>query len=243
MTGFLAAQAIVVAGQLGKALGLAKAAAMDDGASSSFYAVDEVEFNWTPLVKLIKPGMAVVAVDAGGEALDALGLFDEEVKIQMTNDATLAASDRAAEMVGRKWSDGKLIDNPDAKWRIDEATRDMIRGTATTAVQEGWSNQRLASELKDAHAFSAERAENIARTETARAQIEGAIAGWKASGVVGGRQWKTAQDCCDICQELDGEIVGLDEDFDDGDPPLHPSCRCDLQAVLIDDMEATNGND
>ena len=216
---------------------------MSEDDPGAFDAVESLPLNWSPLVKMIRPGMVVVAVDAGGDALDALGLFDDDVKTAMAAAATEVAEDRAAEMVGMKFVDGKLIDNPDAKWRIDEATRDMIRTTATTAVQEGWSNQRLAAELKDAHAFSAERAENIARTETARAQIEGAIAGWKASGVVGGRQWKTAQDCCDICQELDGEIVGLDEDFDDGDPPLHPSCRCDLQAVLIDDMEATNGND
>jgi SPP1 gp7 family putative phage head morphogenesis protein len=217
---------------------------MSEDDPGEFDAVESLPLNWSPLVKLIRPGLVVVAVDAGGEALDALGLFDDDVKSLMTEAATKVAAARAAEMVGMKFVDGELKPNPDAKWRIDEATRDMVRATATTAVKEGWSNQRLATELKDDHAFSAERAENIARTETARAQIDGAIAGWKTSGVVGGRQWKTAEDCCDICQELDGEIVALDEDFDDGDPPLHPSCRCDLQAVLIDDMpeeEPENG--
>lgn len=202
----------------------------------AFRAVEDLPLDWSPLAKVLRPGMVAIAVDAGGDALDELGLFDAEIKLAMTADATEAAADRAAEMVGMKWVDGDLVPNPNAVWRIDEATRDMIRNTATTAVQEGWSNQRLAAELKDDHAFSADRAINIARTETARAQTEGSVAGWKASGVVGGKQWSAAPDCCDICQELDGEIVGLDEQFDDGDPPLHPSCRCGLDAVLIDDM-------
>lgn len=201
-----------------------------------FEAVDALPLDWSPLAKLLKPGMVAVAVDSGGTALDELGLFDDDVKAAMTADATAFAEDRAAEMVGMKWRDGKLIPNPDAKWRIDEATRDMVRSTATEAVRDGWSNDRLAAELKDAHAFSAERAETIARTETNRAQTEGSIAGWQASGLVSGKQWSAAPDCCDICQELDGTIVALDEDFEDGDPPLHPNCACGLDAVLTDDM-------
>lgn len=244
LTLFFIKQSAVVAAQLGKKLKLGKAAAMDDGAQQgAFDAVDEVQFDWAPLVKKIMPGMVVVAVDAGGEALDELKLFDADVVALMTKDATEVARDRAAELVGMKWDGASLVPNPDARWQITEATRDMIRSTATDAVQNGWSNQRLAAELKDAHAFSAERAINIARTETARAQTDGSIAGWKASGVVGGKQWSAAPDCCDICQELDGKIVGLDEEFEDGDPPLHPSCRCGLDAVLTDDMEADDGKE
>lgn len=214
---------------------------MDEGAQSrSFDAVDEVEIDWSPLVKLIRPGLVVVAVDAGGEALDSLGLFDADVMALMTKDATATAADRAAELVGMKWDDGKLVVNPDARWAITDATRDMIRATATEAVRDGWSNQQLAAALRDDHAFSPERAQNIARTETNRAQTDGSITGWKASGVVGGKRWSAAPDCCDICQDLDGQIVALDDEFEDGDPPLHPSCRCGLDGILIDDMDAAS---
>jgi hypothetical protein len=219
---FLAAQAVIVAKALGKALSLGKAADYDPKADD---AVEGIEFDWAPLVKIIKPGLATIAVDAGGQALDEIGLFSDEVKAAVTAEAGKAAADRAAEMVGMKWDDAKLVPNPDAKWRIDEATRDMIRETTTTAIKEGWSNKELADNLiGDTYAFSPERAMNIARTETANAQIQGTIAGWRGSNSVIGKQWSAAPDCCDECQAYDGLIVGLDEEFPEGDPTLHPSC-------------------
>ena len=43
------------------------------------------------------------------------------------------------------------------------------------------------------------------------------------------RVWIATAGACDICDELDGEEVGLDEEYpnDGGDgPPQHPNCRC-----------------
>jgi hypothetical protein len=47
------------------------------------------------------------------------------------------------------------------------------------------------------------------------------------------KEWITTPDdrICPICDDMDGEQVGLDEEFDvDGDsldgPPAHPNCRC-----------------
>lgn len=42
------------------------------------------------------------------------------------------------------------------------------------------------------------------------------------------KKWDASADACEICDELDGEIVDVDDDFSSGDPgpPAHPNCRC-----------------
>ena len=111
----------------------------------------------------------------------------------------------------------------------------MLRADVADAIEEGLSNDDLADQLAENYAFSDDRAETIARTETAFADVAGNLEAYKASGQVDGKRWLAAPDCCDDCQELDGEVVGLDEEFpnDGGDgPPAHPNCRCDLLPVL-----------
>ena len=77
------------------------------------------------------------------------------------------------------------------------------------------------------------RAQTIARTETVRAANRGQREIWKQAQEQGEldpdeyeRVWIVSgdKDTCDDCDALDGETVGLDEEFPDGDPPLHPDC-------------------
>jgi hypothetical protein len=88
------------------------------------------------------------------------------------------------------------------------------------------------------------RTETIARTEILRASHEGRREGWR-QGIEEGyisagasKQWSTELDGreCEICGPLDGETVLLDADFSDGEPPIHPNCRCDV--LLVDDVDA-----
>lgn len=149
------------------------------------------------------------------------------------------AKQRAAELVGMRYDDeGNLIPNPDADYAIDDTTRDMLKQTVTEAMESGVSNDKLAGIIKDAYAFSDQRAELIARTETAFADVAGNLTAWKDSGVVAQKQWLVGAGCCDECEDLDGVTVDLDDDFPDdgGDgPPLHPDCRCDVVPVLSSD--------
>jgi hypothetical protein len=108
--------------------------------------------------------------------------------------------------------------------KIDETTRENIQTLVENAEKDGLSNQELAQQLRDSEAFSDARAEMIARTETAMADVQGNLAGWKASGVVEGKQFLAAPDCCDECQAMADVVVGLDEEFPEGDPPIHPNC-------------------
>lgn len=88
------------------------------------------------------------------------------------------------------------------------------------------------------------RADLIARTETFRAVNEGRKDLWSelvSEGVVEAaavsRRWVSSRDerVDDICNALDGEVAGLDEDFPGGyraPPDPHPDCRCTLEYVI-----------
>lgn len=237
---YLRTKGAEIAAALADELGLAKTAGpADDGSGSDFsgridQAMDDLDWDWVDLIKQVEPKLTGVAVAAGKGAVSKLGLFDKDVLAKMTERAEAFAESRAAEMVGRKLVDGELIENEG--WSIPAATRDMIRSAVTNAMESGASNQELAKAIRESDAFSKERATTIARTETAKAAIQGTLAGWKASGLVAGKQWEAAPDCCDDCQELDGIIVALDDEFTEGDPPLHPQCRCSVEPVLTDEM-------
>jgi hypothetical protein len=88
------------------------------------------------------------------------------------------------------------------------------------------------------------RTETIARTEILRASHEGRREAWQ-QGIEEGfinagasKQWSTELDGreCEICGPLDGETVLITAEFSDGEPPIHPNCRCDV--LLVDDVDA-----
>lgn len=117
--------------------------------------------------------------------------------------------------------------------QIDETTRGGIQDLVGKALEEGWSNDDLAARIQESEGFSDYRAEMIARTETAFADVQGNLAGYRESGVVEGQEWLIAQDeYCEDCDALDGMVVDIGGDFPDGPPPLHPNCRCTVLPVL-----------
>lgn len=85
------------------------------------------------------------------------------------------------------------------------------------------------------------RGETIARTEIIASAHQGQKEAWQQAVDEGlldssetNREWITTDDdrLCPICEPMNGQIVGLDEAFLDGDgedveePPVHPNCRC-----------------
>jgi HK97 family phage portal protein len=143
---------------------------------------------------------------------------------------------------------------------IDATTMDAIHTTLTNAIGEGASIVDMAQQLRECSAFSAYRCETIARTESARAYASGQERGWMESGVVEGKRWLAAPDCCEFCAEV-GEQFGentvrLGEAFfkrghtleaggktmsldysDIESEPLHPNCRCGTVPVMMSDEE------
>ena len=224
---FLRAQAVKIAAQISQHLKKGE----DDEIQRIIDALDFGE--WTVLIGEVEPILARVAKDGAAQGLLSIG-FDDAGITSLANEYAIAwAKERSAEMVGMKWIEGELVENPDAAWAITDGTRSFLRGLVSDAIESGWSNNRLADQIADSYAFSDARADMIARTETARADVEGNIAGWKEAGIQE-KQWLIADACCDECAEIDGEIVGINEDFSSGDsgPPLHPNCRCTVIAVV-----------
>lgn len=201
---------------------------------------------WAVLVGDIDEALAGIVEDSGYAALKSVGIDvkAEEGKAGVINDyAVDYADDRAAELVGMRYNElGDLVDNPDAEWAITDSTRDFLRGAVSDAITGGWSNDKLAGVISDAYAFSDDRAMTIARTETQMASNKGALAGYKASGVVAYKQWVTAEDdlveeeCIANSEDGPGKdgVLPLDEDYQSGDdaPPAHPRCRCVIVPIV-----------
>jgi hypothetical protein len=195
-----------------------------------------VTVDWSGLVPQVVPPLEQTYRESGSAAYrdtGAAGIFD-----QVNERALVYAKARAAEMVGMKWNDaGELVDNPDAEWAISETTRASINELIQQALDEGMSPHELADAITSATDFSAFRAEMVARTELAKAQTSGALAGWKESGLVSGKSWLLgSENVDDECTDnADEGVIDIDETFSSGDdaPPAHPNCACDCVAELM----------
>jgi Phage Mu protein F like protein len=173
--------------------------------------------------------------DSGARALAQVGVQDRsELVNQVYQYSVDYAQERSAELVGKKWINGVLVDNPNAEWSLPDATRDEIKGIITDAFAGRILPESVESSIREAGAFSAKRATLIARTEITRANSYGSLAGYKAAasvGVILRKAWLPDADACPICLDNadDGDIA-LDEQFSSGDdaPPAHPRCECSI---------------
>ena len=80
------------------------------------------------------------------------------------------------------------------------------------------------------------RADMIARTEIMDALNSGQNESWiqaQSEGYLSAnatKEWIVTPDdlLCPECEPMDGKTVRIDQEFPNGDPPLHPSCRCTI---------------
>lgn len=119
---------------------------------------------------------------------------------------------------------------------VIKATIERVRALVAEMIANGDSLQTLAKKLREDPIFSAFRAETIARTETAKAQGEGALKSFQSQGFEG-KRWLTAGDAnvCSICRSAESEgVIALGRMFNNGfaAPPPHPRCRCALEPAL-----------
>lgn len=197
---------------------------------------------WATLVPDVQALLLAISEDGIRAAFSQLGLVPtRELTAQVNEDAVAWATARAAELVGMRYTDaGDLVENPNAEWTITDATRELLRTDVVRAIEDGTTTDELSAQLQGAYAFSADRADTIARTELARADIEGNLIAYRDSGVVGGKMTVLGSEhddasACDCSDAAAMGVVALDDDFGGlGDPPYHPNCVCDLVPVLED---------
>ena len=183
-----------------------------------------------------------------------------------------AASIGGASAIGQLDQPGLAFDvqNPRVQEFVDNYTArlaDEVNGYTEVrlssiigdGLEKGESIDQLSARVNEWSADVApSRAENIARTESARAYERGGVEAWKETDVVAGHKWLLAPSACPICnaiaKKFNDRVMGLDEPFfakgdtirgTDGrvftfdyepimGPPAHPRCRCTTEPVLKD---------
>ncbi len=199
--------------------------------------LDSVELgDWDAIIQVAQNTAYAVADDGTREAFAQIGVKASEDQNATLNTKSLSATEyRAAELVGKKYIRGVLVDNPSAQWAITTATRDMLRIDVELAYDQGWSAKQLSEKLEQSYAFSAVRASTIARTELMRADSAAGIRAYRESGVVFKKEWSPDAEACPICiTNADQGIIGIDELFESGDDtsPAHPNCECSVNPVV-----------
>lgn len=221
----------------GKKIGQAAAEAYSnvhkDDADDIDRILRDLDLDWSSLESSVEGSIADTAKESAADVLTELEITDQDVFDLVNKDAIDFAMKRAAELVGMKFEDGQLIENPDARWAITETTREELRRIVTKAFEDGQTPAELEQTIGDSFQFSDSRAEMIARTEMAAAHVQGSLAAAERSGVAVKKFSMLSADHdhddeCDDNEEA-GEI-DLDEDFPSGDdgPPFHPNCNCAL---------------
>ncbi|MEI7443272.1 MAG: phage portal protein [Burkholderiales bacterium] len=195
--------------------------------------------SWSELAPDLQQVLSVVSKQGASEGLLRMGIEHDEARLDLVHSRALEwAEVRAAEMVGMKVVDGELVENPNARWAITESTREFIRGDVAIAIQEGWSTDKLAKALSENYAFSDARAETVARTEAARADVQGTLISYAEAGAIGKKWIVGSETDCDVCAaNAEAGPIALDAEFPDGTdgPPAHPNCVCDVIPVLPGD--------
>lgn len=120
---------------------------------------------------------------------------------------------------------------------LTERQGEALLALQDTLETEGLTPEEIDDEISTrAQEMTESRAEMIAQTETMEAANEGQKELWDQAveqGLLSGsesKEWIYTPDnyACQDCEDLDGTTVPLSEEFEDGDPPLHPYCRCTL---------------
>lgn len=169
------------------------------------------------------PLLRDVAILAGNEALD---LIDEKLQyFGFDYEPTIRTN-------VRKFTQSML-----------DTEQDKMVEIIKNGIEAGKSIPNIRREMSEAFdQLSKIQAERISRTEVIRTSNEAAIDSWIESGVVEGKQWFTAEDgrvdseCAalngKIIMTLKGDFYKKESEFENGNPPLHPNCRCVILPVL-----------
>jgi hypothetical protein len=206
------------------------------------------------VVDVVEDALHDVAADSAKRALAQVGTRVPEDVVDRVNEAAVDfARDRAAELVGKRWTaDGELIDNPSPAYAITDETRTSLRGLIAKGLEDNIGTPAIAESIQESYTFSAARAALIAYTEVANANGQGKLQGWREGGSSAGltlmKVWQTTNDeneCQDCADNAAQGPIGVDDDFQSGDDaePAHPNCQCVTYVEIVDSADQSEGGD
>jgi SPP1 gp7 family putative phage head morphogenesis protein len=164
-------------------------------------------------------------------------------------DQAVLAGQEALKLVGSKdvYIPGQLRDVVAAN--VAKFTKSMLdtdRQKMIDILTNGLEQGRSIPDIRDAiqadfNDIEKTQAQLITRTEVARVTSQSSLDAWEQSGLVEGKQWVVIQGG-DECDAYDGEIESLSgnfysdtSEFADGDPPIHPNCKCQLIPIILNE--------
>jgi len=123
---------------------------------------------------------------------------------------------------------------------VEASTRNMIRATIVAAQRDGLTTAQVQTAIENSAAFSAERAEVIAKYELKKSSVQGNLIGWRAMQArLGIKINKRAilgpnEAHCAVCLACVAEgAIPVDDEFVAGDgAPFHPRCECTIVPVV-----------
>jgi SPP1 gp7 family putative phage head morphogenesis protein len=121
---------------------------------------------------------------------------------------------------------------------VTDTVKEELIVRLMAGVEQGLSAQEIAASFSEFFDGQSQwRALRIARTEVISGYAEGALAGYRQSGLVKMKQWLTAGDGTVDPECLMNEAQGavpLNSGFASGHsaPPVHCNCRCTLLPVI-----------
>jgi HK97 family phage portal protein len=196
---------------------------------------------------------------------DQMGLFDDDkLQIQAQLDLTpilmnqvVIAGQAAYDLISKEdtylpYKVADTVSENVAKFTqsMIDTDRDALSALISNGIDEGLSvpqiRNSITAEFED---IAQKQSTRITRTEVMRASNLANLDAYRQSGIVEGKQWLTAG-ATDECAQYEGLTEGLDgsfydsgSEFQDGDPPLHPNCRCVLIPILRTTSEPAPGSD
>lgn len=147
----------------------------------------------------------------------------------------------AAELAGEGRGLAALLSDADVTIKsVADGYFDRMAESLAEGVANGDSINTIATSLKDLLS-DPDRAEMIANTEVARAMTV-ATADTYAENGVSEKEFLTDSDPCPDCEENEQTgAIALDDEFPNGDPPVHPNCQCALLPVVGDSANQEAG--
>jgi len=236
---FFASEAAAVADYVSEVYDFASIAPEDVAATVDRIMAGLDMSRWATLIDPTEEALARIYQDGTVVAFQQIDFAPtDKMTSLMSERAKAYAEKRSADLVGMKnigtkanpeWVVNKGFQEDGTAWAITDTTRTNVQKIVTESIENNHSVNELRQTLMDSESFSAYRAEMVARTELAFADVAGNMDAYRHSGIVTGKEWilGSEHDDDDDCDaNADAGVIGLDDAFPSGTdaPPDHPNC-------------------